>query len=73
MSKIEKLAIIVAFLTALLAAGSVCAQQEFPPTFEFSVSNSGARSMGFGGAFAALADDFSELVDTLSFSLIFSV
>ncbi len=28
-----------------------------PPTFELSFSNPGARSMGFGGAFVALADD----------------
>lgn len=28
-----------------------------PPTFEFSFSNPGARSLGLGGAFAALADD----------------
>lgn len=31
--------------------------QEGPVTFEFSFSNPGARSMGLGGAFAALADD----------------
>ncbi|MDH3546177.1 MAG: hypothetical protein OEN22_03720, partial [Gammaproteobacteria bacterium] len=28
-----------------------------PPTLQFSFSNPGARSMGFGGAFVALADD----------------
>ncbi|UCF69303.1 MAG: outer membrane protein transport protein [Acidobacteriota bacterium] len=28
-----------------------------PPSLEFSFSNPGARSMGFGGAFVALADD----------------
>ncbi len=39
-------------LTAFPAAG-----QEQPVTFEFSFSNPGARSMGLGGAFAALADD----------------
>jgi long-subunit fatty acid transport protein len=37
---------------ALPAAG-----QEQPATFEFSFSNPGARSLGLGGAFAALADD----------------
>ena len=31
--------------------------QEGPVTFEFSFSNPGARAMGFGGAFVALADD----------------
>jgi long-subunit fatty acid transport protein len=31
--------------------------QETPSTFEFSFSNPGARSLGLGGAFAALADD----------------
>jgi long-chain fatty acid transport protein len=48
---------VVACLAALMATGSVWAQTELPPTFEFSFSNPGARSMGFGGAFAALADD----------------
>ncbi|MCP4204120.1 MAG: hypothetical protein GY769_19570 [bacterium] len=33
------------------------AQNDLQPSFEFSFSNPGARSMGFGGAFAALADD----------------
>ncbi len=47
----------IACLATFLAAGSVSAQQEVPPTFEFSFSNPGARSMGFGGAFAGLADD----------------
>jgi long-subunit fatty acid transport protein len=54
---IERRFFVVAWLAALLAAGSVCAQQELPPSFEFNFSNPGARSMGFGGAFAALADD----------------
>jgi long-subunit fatty acid transport protein len=44
-------------LAALLIAGAATAQQEVPPTFEFSFSNPGARSLGFGGAFVALADD----------------
>ena len=33
------------------------AQNDLQGSFEFSLSNPGARSMGFGGAFAALADD----------------
>lgn len=42
-------------ILALIAAPA--AAQEQPVTFEFSFSNPGARSMGLGGAFAALADD----------------
>jgi hypothetical protein len=53
----EKRPFVMACFAALLVVGSVCAQTELPPTFEFSFSNPGARSMGFGGAFAALADD----------------
>jgi long-chain fatty acid transport protein len=45
----------------LLLVGPVLAQDVSglagPPTFQFSFSNPGARSMGFGGAFVALADD----------------
>jgi hypothetical protein len=47
-----------AFFLAMLVASAAHAQ--FPlagPTYEFSFSNPGARSMGFGGAFVALADD----------------
>jgi long-subunit fatty acid transport protein len=45
-------------LTALLAVGGqVAAQEESISTLEFSFSNPGARSMGVGGAFVALADD----------------
>ena len=44
------------FTVAVLAAGSGQAQ-ETPNTFEFSFSNPGARSLGLGGAFVALADD----------------
>lgn len=45
-------------LALLLAAGSVDAQpQFFGNRFNFNFSNPGARSLGFGGAFAALADD----------------
>jgi len=57
MTTITNRLFVMACLAALLAAGSVCAQTELPPTFEFSFSNPGARSMGLGGAFAALADD----------------
>lgn len=40
---------------ALIASSA--AGQEGPVAFEFSFSNPGARSMGLGGAFSALADD----------------
>lgn len=43
-----------------LVLGSLAAPalaQEGPVTFEFSFSNPGARSMGLGGAFTAIADD----------------
>jgi long-subunit fatty acid transport protein len=43
-------------IAALLPAVSAPAQ-DIPTTFEFSFSNPGARSLGLGGAFAALADD----------------
>jgi long-chain fatty acid transport protein len=45
------------FLALLLATASVEAQPFTIPTVDFSFSNPGARSLGFGGAFAALADD----------------
>jgi long-subunit fatty acid transport protein len=44
------------FLAASIVAAGVAAQ-ETPSTFEFSFSNPGARSLGLGGAFGALADD----------------
>jgi long-subunit fatty acid transport protein len=44
-------------LTALALAPTTVAAQETPNTFEFSFSNPGARSLGLGGAFVALADD----------------
>jgi long-subunit fatty acid transport protein len=47
---------LVSVIGALLPAVSASAQ-EIPTTFEFSFSNPGARSLGLGGAFAALADD----------------
>ncbi len=52
-------AVLTPFVAAVLMAASATAQVDdlIPPTFEFNFSNPGARSMGFGGAFAALADD----------------
>ncbi len=45
-------------LALCLTAGAVPAQDvTVPPTLQFSISNPGARSLGFGGAFIALADD----------------
>ncbi len=44
-------------LVVLLSLAIPAAAQEGPVTFEFSFSNPGARSMGLGGAFAAIADD----------------
>jgi long-subunit fatty acid transport protein len=44
-------------VVALSATAIGEAQQQTPTTFEFSFSNPGARSLGLGGAFAALADD----------------
>jgi len=43
-------------VSVCLVPGSSVAQ-EAPPALEFSFSNPGARSMGLGGAFVALADD----------------
>lgn len=45
----------VAVAVPLVPGTSVA--QEAPPSLEFSFSNPGARSMGLGGAFVALADD----------------
>jgi long-chain fatty acid transport protein len=48
------------FAVTLLVAGfatAPAAAQSIFDRFEFSFSNPGARSLGFGGAFAALADD----------------
>ncbi len=46
----------VLFLASAISARSVLAQAG-PTNLEFSFSNPGARSLGFGGAFVALADD----------------
>jgi len=40
-----------------LALARLVSAQGAPPSLEFSFSNPGARSLGFGGAFVALADD----------------
>jgi long-chain fatty acid transport protein len=42
---------------ALLIAGSLHGQAGTPTIVQLSLSNPGARSLGFGGAFVALADD----------------
>jgi long-subunit fatty acid transport protein len=42
---------------AIAMTTATASAQETPSTFEFSFSNPGARSLGLGGAFAALADD----------------
>ncbi len=47
---------LAALLIGALLAASPAGGQEVT-TFEFSFSNPGARSLGFGGAFFALADD----------------
>lgn len=46
----------ILLLFGLLAPVGVLAQQQIVPV-QFSFSDPGARSMGFGGAFVALADD----------------
>jgi long-subunit fatty acid transport protein len=50
-------AFIVLALSLAVASGVRAQDEGIPPTFEFSFSNPGARSLGFGGAFVALADD----------------
>ena len=52
----RRFVLMVAAAAAQLVPGSSVAQ-EAPPALEFSFSNPGARSMGLGGAFVALADD----------------
>jgi long-subunit fatty acid transport protein len=49
--------LILVVLVAVIIAPAIASAQETPSTFEFSFSNPGARSLGLGGAFAALADD----------------
>ncbi len=44
-------------ILGLVATPGALAAQDVPDLFQFRISNPGARSLGFGGAFAALADD----------------
>jgi len=53
--RVQPLTLVIVAATVLAAVGA--GAQETPSTFEFSFSNPGARSLGLGGAFAALADD----------------
>jgi hypothetical protein len=53
---INRLGVLVVLLTELLAPGGLSGQEVIVP-LQFSFSDPGARSMGFGGAFVALADD----------------
>jgi len=48
---------ILVVLVAVAIAPAMTFAQETPSTLEFSFSNPGARSLGLGGAFAAIADD----------------
>ena len=50
-------AAVIVLAAALLAAAGASAQTLAGNRFNFNFSNPGARSLGFGGAFAALADD----------------
>ena len=52
---VQRLSLVVCLAATITAASGFA--QETPATFEFSFSNPGARSLGLGGAFAALADD----------------
>lgn len=47
----------VALLAVASLAGSAASAQEASSLFHFRLSNPGARSLAFGGAFAGLADD----------------
>jgi long-subunit fatty acid transport protein len=49
--------LLAAIVAALVAGGAEAQPQLFGNRFNFNFSNPGARSLGFGGAFAALADD----------------
>ncbi|HSS77738.1 MAG TPA: outer membrane protein transport protein, partial [Thermoanaerobaculia bacterium] len=49
--------VVAAVCLEILAAAGAGAQPVTIPRFDFSFSNPGARSLGFAGAFAALADD----------------
>ena len=53
----KSLPIAMASMLAACLGPMVASAQEGPLSLELSFSNPGARSMGFGGAFVALADD----------------
>lgn len=53
----QRKAVLLAIVLLVVSAGGVAAQPLNIPRFDFSFSNPGARSLGFAGAFAALADD----------------
>jgi len=53
--RVQRLLFVV--FVAVVIAPVMASAQETPATFEFSFSNPGARSLGLGGAFSALADD----------------
>jgi long-subunit fatty acid transport protein len=54
-SRLSRLALLLVVLQ--MGASAARPQNDLQPAFEFTFSNPGARSMGLGGAFAALADD----------------
>ena len=47
----------VVWVLGVLLSAAILSAQGGPTTLQFSFSNPGARSLGLGGAFAALADD----------------
>jgi long-subunit fatty acid transport protein len=56
-ARLHQLVGVVVFLLVLHNAATSALAQAGPTNLEFSFSNPGARSLGFGGAFVALADD----------------
>jgi len=56
-TRLAAIVAITAFCLTIFAAAGAGAQPITIPRFDFSFSNPGARSLGFAGAFAALADD----------------
>jgi long-subunit fatty acid transport protein len=54
-ARATQVSIALLILAALLVSSPAAGQIQF--SFQFSFSNPGARSLGFGGAFAGLADD----------------
>ena len=53
----KRIFVLILVSTGALLMPWASVAQEAPPALEFSFSNPGARSMGLGGAFVALADD----------------